>query len=170
VSPPSGAERVARASSDPALRRQAEAMIERIGAIERRAADLLAAEAEAARRVAEEVGPTQPCDMPEPGPYHKRLRFKGEQACGRLVEIECGDSSVTFVVESGERLLRLRADSFGRVRFVSYTSDVRGQLTCGPRSPAPPVLVTYRPPRPDSTDEGDGDALAFEFIPPDWDR
>jgi len=164
------AERAASGSADPSLRQQARTMLERIGAIERRVAELRAGEEEAARRAAEEVGPTQPCDMPEPGPYHKRLRFKGEQACGRLVEIECGDSSVVFVVEAGGRSLRLRAESFSRVRFVTYTADVRGHLTCGPRTSANTVLATYRPRRPDSAHEGDGDALAFEFIPPDWQR
>jgi tetratricopeptide (TPR) repeat protein len=164
------AEGAARATSDPELRRQARTMLEKIEALERRVAELRAGEEEAARRAAEEVGPTQPCDMPEPGPYHKRLRFKGEQACGRLVEIECADSFVLFVVETEGRLLRLRADSFARVRFVTYTSDVRGHLTCGPRSPSNTVLVTYRPRRPDSSGEGDGDVLAVEFIPPDWNR
>jgi tetratricopeptide (TPR) repeat protein len=164
------AERAAHGSADPLLRQQARTILERVETWERKAAELRASEEEAARRAAEAVGPTQPCDMPEPGPYHKRLRFKGEQACGRLVEIECGESSLVFVVEADGRTLRLRADSFSRVRFVSYTAEVRGHLTCGPRTPVNTVLITYRPRRPDSSDAGDGEALAVEFIPPDWNR
>jgi tetratricopeptide (TPR) repeat protein len=164
------AERAALGSADPFLRQQARTILERVETLERKAAELRASEEAAARRAAAEVGPTQPCDMPEPGPYQKRLRFKGEQACGRLVEIECGESSLVFVVEADGRTLRLRADSFSRVRFVSYTADVRGHLTCGARSPANTVLITYRPRRPDSADAGDGEALAVEFIPPDWNR
>jgi tetratricopeptide (TPR) repeat protein len=112
----------------------------------------------------------QPCDMPDPGPYQKRLRFRGQQACGRLIEIDCEGDGVLLLVDAGSaRPLRLRANALGRVRFVTYTTTVRtGALTCGVREPANPVLVTYRA-RKDAH-EVDGDLIAVEFIPPDWNR
>jgi tetratricopeptide (TPR) repeat protein len=155
-------------SADPLLRARADELLRRVAAREETAARLRAREEESARREAEEVGPVQPCDMPAPGPFHKRLRFKGEQACGRLVEVVCDDAGVRFIVEAGGRALRLRAESFRRVRLVTYTTEVRGSLACGPRERAEQVLVTYRPRRTDSPDESDGEALAVEFIPPDW--
>lgn len=117
---------------------------------------------------------TQPCDMPEAGgPYHKRLRFKGQQACGQLVEIGCegeGEGVVLLIEAAGGRTLRLRGDALERIRFVTYTTEVKtGQLTCGPRMPGNPVLVTYRT-RKDTLPGSDGEVIAVEFVPSDWNR
>jgi hypothetical protein len=102
------------------------------------------------------------------GPQYKRLRFEGEQACGRLTEIACDDKGVTLRVEAGGRTLSLRAAELTDVRFVTYTAAVKtGRLTCGARRPADPVLVTYRLKR-DAGQSADGEALAVEFIPEDW--
>lgn len=128
------------------------------------------AQAEAAQSdVAAPSEPTQPCDMPDPGPYHKRLRFKGEQVCGQLVQIECEDDGIVLFVAAGERTLRLRGEAFNRIRFVTYTTEVKtGQLTCGPRAPANPVLVTYRARKKEAASVFDGEVIAVEFVPPDW--
>jgi len=163
--------RVAR-GGDPALRWQARQLLEQIGERAARVARLRETDAEAARLEAVSRVATLPCDMPEPGPQQKRLRFAGEQACGRLVEIECGDGDgVVLRVETGGRVLRLRAESINRIRFITYTDSVKaaGRITCGPRDPANFVLVTFRPRQGDA--QGlDGDASAVEFIPPDWSR
>lgn len=157
-------------SADPLLRAQAGALLMRVEAQEKLIEQWRAREQEAARRAAEEVGPLQPCDMPEPGPFQKRLRFKGEQACGRLIEVECDEAEVAFIIEANGRILRLRADALNRVRFVTYTANVGGKLACGQRERAEHVLVTFRPKRPDWPGADDGEALAIEFIPPDWNR
>jgi tetratricopeptide (TPR) repeat protein len=111
-----------------------------------------------------------PCDMPQPGPQFKPLRFEGQQACGQLVSVECEDAgSVTLLVETTERTLKLRSHALNRIRFVSYTSDVRGRVECGLRTRANPVLVTYRLPKDARTAAAiDGEVLAVEFVPPDW--
>ena len=129
------------------------------------------AQAEAAQTdVAAPSEATQPCDMPDPGPYHKRLRFKGEQVCGQLVEIECENDGIVLFVAAGERTLRLRGEAFNRIRFVTYTTEVKtGQLTCGPRAPSNPVLVTYRARKKEAAASiFDGEVIAVEFVPPDW--
>ncbi|HEV2802651.1 MAG TPA: DUF1570 domain-containing protein [Pyrinomonadaceae bacterium] len=110
---------------------------------------------------------TQPCDMPQPGPQFKPLRFDGRQACGQLVSIECEDAAgVLLVVETAQGVLKLRSPALNRIRFVSYTADVRGRVECGLRTQLNPVLVTYRPPKDART--ADGEVLAVEFVPPDW--
>lgn len=150
---------------DPALRGQAKQLLAEVDAraARRREND----DEEAARLEAAARALALPCDMPEPGPQQKRLRFAGEQACGRLVQIECaaGDG-VVLHVETGERLLRLRAEAINRVRFVTYTSDVKtaGRIACGPRDPSNFVLVTYLP-RKDAGGASDGEAVAVEFTP-----
>ncbi len=113
--------------------------------------------------------PTQPCDMPmRGGPQHKRLRFEGAQVCGRLAEIECAEPGVVFRVETASgATLRLRAEDMRRVRFVTYTAQVKtGTVSCGPRERADHVLITYRSPR-DPQQPFDGEAVAVEFIPED---
>jgi hypothetical protein len=110
---------------------------------------------------------TLPCDMPQPGPQFKPLRFDGQQACGQLVSVECEDAGgVTLLVETAEGTLKLRSHALNRIRFVSYTADVRGRVECGLRTRANPVLVTYRLSK--DTRVADGEVLAVEFVPPDW--
>jgi tetratricopeptide (TPR) repeat protein len=113
------------------------------------------------------AGETQPCDMPQPGPQFKPLRFDGRQACGQLVSVECADAAgVTLLVETSHGILKLSSPALNRIRFVSYTADVRGRVECGLRARSNPVLVTYRPAKDART--ADGEVIAVEFVPPDW--
>jgi tetratricopeptide (TPR) repeat protein len=148
------------------LRTQAQKMLDTVAAREdlARRLKLAAAQAELAEQPTAEI---QPCDAPQPGPQKKPLRFNGEQICGLLVRVECDEGNVALVVEAGSRTLRLRSDALNRIRFVTYTSDVRGQMSCGLRQPATPVLVTYRSARV-GREEVDGEVLAVEFIPKEW--
>ena len=160
------AEPFARRSGDERLRSQAAALVARVEA-RRRQAELERSQADAPPTA--EAAPAQPCDMPlQGGPQHKRLRFQGSQVCGRLAEIECADAGVVFRVETAAGTLRLRAEDLSGVRFVTYTAAVKtGRISCGPRERADHVLVTYRSKR-DERAASDGEALAVEFIPEDW--
>ena len=111
----------------------------------------------------------QPCDMSYSGTQHKKLRFEGVQRCGKLARVECEDAGVMLFVEvDGGTTLRLRNDALNRIRFVTYTTEVKtGQLTCGLREPSNPVLVTYRSNK-DERATFDGEVIAVEFIPRDW--
>ncbi|HYH85160.1 MAG TPA: tetratricopeptide repeat protein [Pyrinomonadaceae bacterium] len=165
------AEPIARRDGDSHMRVQAEMLLRRVDAREEMLVRLKSQADEAARLEASESTPVQPCDMPfRGGPQQKRLRFAGEQTCGRLVDIECADDSVMLGVEAGGRTLKLRAADLKAIRFVTYTTAVRtGQLSCGVREPSNLVLVTYRAKR-DGAKDCDGEALAVEFIPEDWNR
>lgn len=112
---------------------------------------------------------TEPCDMPQPGPQLKKLRFNGEQVCGRLVSIECAETGVMLSIDTGGRTLRLRRDAFSSIRFVSYTAEIKGRLSCGLRTPPVPVLVTYRSDKRGAT-KSDGEVIAVEFVPEEWGR
>jgi tetratricopeptide (TPR) repeat protein len=165
------AEPVAMYSAEPHMREQAAALLQRINAREQTAERQRSQADEAARleASADAALHVQPCDMPlRGGPQHKRLRFEGEQTCGRLVAIECDDVGVTLRVESAEKTFQLHADDLRSIRFVTYTAAVKtGRLACGPREPAEQVLVTYRPKRNQQL-AFDGEALAVEFVPEDW--
>jgi tetratricopeptide (TPR) repeat protein len=157
----------------PAMRSQAQRLLAAAAAREEylarlRELDKKNAEA-AAREEAPPAGvPLQPCDAPQPGPQLKKLRFSGQQACGLLVRFECDERGVLLVVESEGRTLHLRSESTSDIRFVTYTTEVRGQVTCGERTPESPVLVTYRPARSPAASQADGVVVAVEFLPREW--
>lgn len=67
----------------------------------------------------------------------------------------------------GGNTLRLYGAAPNRIRFVTFTADVKGHIECGASGPAIPVVVTYRAAR--NTQSGvDGEVLAVEFVPPEW--
>lgn len=155
------------------LRAQARALLDSIPRREELAARRAASLTAETPRLS--LVPLQPCDMAYSGPQHKRMRFEGEQRCGLLVSVECDEAGVVLLVSTeGGALLRLRGGALNQIRFVTYTAEVRtGPLTCGPREPANPVLVTFRanrqnPPADDGAPAFDGEAIAVEFVPREW--
>lgn len=158
---------VIRSGPSELLRTQAQSLLASVTEREEFLARLKAMDEEAKKEEEPTPGPVQPCDAPQPGPQVKKLRFEGEQVCGMLVQVECAPDGVTLFVEAGERTLKLHSDRLNHIRFVTYTAEVRGQVTCGLRSPANPVLVTYRPSK-DSNSKTDGEVVAVEFVPRDW--
>ena len=164
------AEPFARRSADERMREQAAAVVARIEARRQQAEAERRSAEESARADAAAAGPAQPCDIPvRGGPQHKRLRFEGSQVCGRLAEIECADEGgIVLRIETSAGTLRLRAEDLRGVRFITYTTAVKtGRLDCGLRERADHVLVTYRSKR-DERAASDGEAVAVEFIPEDW--
>jgi tetratricopeptide (TPR) repeat protein len=121
---------------------------------------------EEARSEAEWWAAMQPCDMPEPGPQIKRLRFAGQQVCGRLERIECEEKGSILSVEAQGRTLKFYSDDLTRIRFVNYTAGIGLRVECGERSPASQVLLTYRSAK--SQSEMAGEVIAVEFVPSDW--
>jgi tetratricopeptide (TPR) repeat protein len=124
-------------------------------------------ETEAAAAASPDAEEAQPCDMPQPGPQFKLLRFGGRQVCGQLVSVECEDAAgVVLLVETSHGTLKLRSPALNRIRFVSYTAEVRGRVECGLRARSNAVLVTYHLPK--DARVADGEVVAVEFVPPDW--
>ncbi|HKP71765.1 MAG TPA: DUF1570 domain-containing protein [Pyrinomonadaceae bacterium] len=153
----------------PQVRAEVERLLEQVAmgeeVLAERKAQSLAMGGEGKLTEAAPPADAQPCDMPQPGPQFKKLRFGGQQACGQLVSIECEDTGVLLVVESGGRTLRLHSVALNRIRFVTYTADVYGRIECGLRTRATPVLITFRTAK---DAHADGEVVAVEFVPPDW--
>lgn len=157
-------------STSALIRSQAQTLLTSVATREEYLARIKALNEKIAANAAREETPTgvlQPCDAPQPGPQLKKLRFSGQQVCGMLVRVECEEKGVVLIVESGARTLRFRNDSLNNIRFVTYTADVRGQVTCGSREQATPVLLTYRPAK-NAVAQTDGEVIAVEFIPKEW--
>ena len=152
-------------SVNPQVHARAQSLLESVKARETFAARVKAMNAENFKEETP-TGIIQPCDAPQPGPQLKKLRFEGRQVCGLLVQVECADDGVMLSVVAGTRTLKLHSDRLSRIRFVTYTADVKGQVTCGLRVPANQVLVTFRPAKIEG--QIDGEVIAVEFVPRDW--
>jgi len=152
--------------ADPLVRAEARSILERVSVAEALAAER-AKQDETMLKQAAEQAPLMPCDMPAPGPQLKPVRFAGQQVCGRLVRIECEENGILLFVEAGDRTLKLYTETFKRIRFVTYNSEIKGRVECGQRTSAQPVLITFNPPRGENT-TFDGELTAVEFVPEDW--
>ena len=86
-----------------------------------------------------------------------------EQTRGQLLRIDCNAQGVTMIIKTGERTLKLHNNELANINFRTYTTDMRGQIGCGPRNPANPVIVSYRAAR-DAKLKTDGEVTAIAFI------
>jgi hypothetical protein len=90
-----------------------------------------------------------------------------EQERALLVRIDCGPKGIVFNLKVGDRTLTLHAPDFNNLVFTTYTTEVKGEISCGPRQPANHVVVTYRPSK-DPRTKTDGEIIALEFVPQDF--
>jgi tetratricopeptide (TPR) repeat protein len=167
----------ARATLESVLRKPTELKIreQALGLVE----DMKYAEEQVARfsrsAIASEQKPDESLPQPETpaseransGSPRLARRFKGERVRGVLKRIECLDKGVALTVEADGRLLRLHRDELRGVFFVAYVAGLERSVTCGARNPENLVVLTYRP----STTRRanfDGEAIAIEFVPEDF--
>lgn len=94
-----------------------------------------------------------------------RKPVEGEQRVqGMLVNIECAPKNIVYTIKVGDRLLKLRSDSFNNVDMIAHTDEVKHEVSCGARKPESPVVVIYRL-TADARRKIDGEAVSFEFVP-----
>jgi len=74
----------------------------------------------------------------QPGDGEKRLQ-------GSLVRIECDAKGITFVVKVDDRLIKLHTDRFDNVQIVAFTTEVNGEISCGPRKPENAIVIAMFP-------------------------
>jgi Flp pilus assembly protein TadD len=90
-----------------------------------------------------------------------------EQALGLLMRIDCDAKGATFIVKAGDQLLKLHAPNFDGIQFTTYTPEVSGAISCGPRKQTNKVVVTYRPAK-EAHAKFNGDVVALDFVPKDF--
>jgi tetratricopeptide (TPR) repeat protein len=156
-----------RASSD-AVRKRAQYLLNTIKKAEERLADEKAAEAPSA--IKEYQAPRSENISQEERFLEwlqERLRkpAAGEMRVqGMLVNIECARKSIVYTIRAGDRVLKLRSDSFDGVDMLAHTDEAKLEVSCGPRKPESAVVIIYRP-TGDARREADGEAISFEFVP-----
>jgi len=175
-------ERLSTNNSDAQLRQRAQALLAQVATIEEQEAKFRAFKEERAkdphnptRRNSGDVsGPPEAAENNEkidPSSYLReslRQPAAGErQTQGALVRIDCDAKGITFVMKIGDRLLKLKTDSFEHVDITSFSADAGNEITCGPRKPENPVVVCYLP-STDTHAKIDGIVKSIEFVPKDF--
>ncbi len=89
------------------------------------------------------------------------------QVEGMLVRIDCDAKGITFIVKVGDRLLKLKAESFEEMDITTFSPDVAGEITCGPRKPENIVVICYVP-NTDARAKTDGTIRSLEFVPKEF--
>ena len=85
---------------------------------------------------------------------------------GTLTAIQCAATGVVVVVRTPDgATLRAHAAKFNQIDLITYRDDLRGDVQCGARATADPVLLTFTP---DAASTNSGKAVAVEFVPLDY--
>lgn len=93
-----------------------------------------------------------------------------ERIQGWFNRLECDDSGTAyFVVQTSERLYKLRASDVTKVRLTTYT-PVERTLRCGVRQTPENVVVTFHPAKDpkDVKNRIDGDVIAVDLVPKEF--
>jgi hypothetical protein len=93
-------------------------------------------------------------------PVYRKLK-PGEQSVRALLQrIECPTGRpVTFILKGDGRVLKYQASQLTAVEYIAYTPDFSGRVSCGGRTPAEPVILTWK------TVGASDTVVAVEFLP-----
>jgi len=103
-------------------------------------------------------------NAPANTPVFRTLADGERRDTGMFESIECGPKGVVFVVRTAESVLRVRADRFEDVEFISYRTLAAQTIGCGAQSPPVEVYLTWRLPS-GSAKASEGTAVAIEVLP-----
>jgi tetratricopeptide (TPR) repeat protein len=115
--------------------------------------------------------PATPVAASDPSSYLRevlRTPEAGEtQLQAMLLRIDCDAKGMIFVIRTATGELRLHAKSFDDMELTTYSPDVKGEISCGPRKPENVVIVCYLP-NTDKRVKADGILKSIEFVPADF--
>jgi hypothetical protein len=119
-----------------------------------------------ARERARARGDAADAPPPPPGAVVPVFRevLPGERRVEALFErVECPRDGIILHVRVGDRAVRYTAASFDDIEFLSYRDVTPAPISCGPRTPADRVYLTWRP----GVGAGalDGIVVAVELLP-----
>jgi hypothetical protein len=101
-----------------------------------------------------------PGAAPAVKPVYRTVKPDEQRIDAMLMRIECPPNRpVTFIVKAKDRVLKYQAPRLTAVEYISYTPDFKGAVSCGGRTPAEPVLLTWKTVGKTDT------AIAVEFLP-----
>jgi len=144
---------------DPHLRAQARRVMDSISIIE---------EWQAQTRLIENQRSTERASAATNMPMRVRPAAGEQQQRGALSIIECPEgNSAVLVVETADGTLRFYVSNLTRLKFITYTTEIRREITCGALKTPLDAIITYRPAK-EARRGFEGEAVAVEFLPKDW--
>jgi hypothetical protein len=94
-------------------------------------------------------------------PIYRELQAGEQRLEGVLERIDCGSSGVVFNLRTATGRALLTTARFDTVDFITYRTDLKGNVACGPLSSPAKVYVTWR--QGNKPDERV--VVAIEFLP-----
>jgi hypothetical protein len=157
---------IIRGGSDETVRANAQRELAQVDDFERRKA------AFEANRTATAPGGGTASSVVEPAgqqrivPALRPIQPGENRVFGKLTAIQCAATGVVVVVRTPDgATLRAHATKFSQIDLITYRNDLRGDVQCGARAAADPVLLTFTP---DADSTNSGTAVAVEFVPLDY--
>jgi tetratricopeptide (TPR) repeat protein len=144
--------------SSPAVRSNAQAILDQVALLEQRAADYIA-RLEGQRSTTPAAGGAS---RAKSRTVYRTVEPGEERVEGLLERITCTSSSIDLEVNVAGTIEHFVARSLNSVVFISHRSDLRGAIACASRTPPDRVYVTWR--------QGDAapnprTVIAVEFLP-----
>jgi len=156
---------IERSASDPELRRRARTLLDKTKQIVTFTEITAGIEKDAGkeRKTEERIPPPPPAPTATKETVLEALtpigpNVEGEKAVGLLVNLDCSNG-LTLRVRTDGGTLDFHSPQPDKIQFLSYTTDVSGNIKCGSRNPGTPVSITFRA-QPDGTRE----PLVVEFV------
>lgn len=93
-----------------------------------------------------------------------------KRVLGRLTEIDCEPEQMIYRVETADRVIKLRSQSFYAVKLTAYTSEMANwQIGCGGIKKPALAVINYRTTAAHAATENiSGDIISIEFVPEDF--
>jgi tetratricopeptide (TPR) repeat protein len=168
---------LSKSNSDEEVRQSAQQMLSELDSYQKQIAEIEAARKAAGAAQVMASSTSQPETVPAPAPpsdpsyYLREVLRKPEagetQLQATLVKIDCDAKGMVFVVRTATGELRLSTKSFDDIELTTYSPDVKGEITCGPRKPENVVIICYLP-TADKRVKSDGILKSIEFVPADF--
>lgn len=168
---------LSKSNSDEEVRQSAQQMLAELDSYQKQIAEIEAARKAAGASQVMASSTSQPETVTTPAPpsdpsyYLREVLRKPEagetQLQTTLVKIDCDAKGMVFVVRTATGELRLSTKSFDDIELTTYSPDVKGEITCGPRKPENVVIICYLP-TADKRVKSDGILKSIEFVPADF--
>lgn len=168
---------LSKSNSDEEVRQSAQQMLSELDSYEKQIAEIEAARKAAGASQVMASSTSQPETVTTPAPpsdpsyYLREVLRKPEagetQLQATLVKIDCDAKGMVFVVRTPTGELRLSTKSFDDIELTTYSADVKGEISCGPRKPENVVIICYLP-TADKRVKSDGILKSIEFVPADF--
>jgi len=157
---------IIRGGSDETVRANAQRELAQVDDFERRKAAFEANRTPSAPGGGTASSVVEPAGQQRIVPALRPIQPGENRVFGKLTAIQCAATGVVVVVRTPDgATLRAHATKFSQIDLITYRNDLRGDVQCGARAAADPVLLTFTP---DADSTNSGTAVAVEFVPLDY--